>query len=78
MSTAQTEFGKGAEEYKELFDNVKTALSSAIDVDTVKLNGSDRQQFGSMDTRPCSCNEGDEIPCTRDLLLLAILHGNTN
>jgi hypothetical protein len=45
VSNAQTEFGKGAEEYKELFDNVKTMLLNAYEMDTVKLNGSDRHQF---------------------------------
>ena len=41
----QTQFGKGAEEYNELLDDLKTMLLNAYEVDTVKLNGNDRNQF---------------------------------
>ena len=42
---AQTEFGKGAEEYKELYDNLRTVLLNADELETVTLNGSERKQF---------------------------------
>src|SRR5690606_4894472 len=42
---AQTEFGKGAQEYKDLYDNLKSMLLNAYELDTVTLNGSRRNQF---------------------------------
>ena len=40
-----TEFGEGAGEYKELFDNLKTRLLNSEHVTTVKLGGKERNVF---------------------------------
>jgi hypothetical protein len=45
FSQAQTEIGKGAGEYKELFDNLKELLLKSDFVQTVSLNGKERNQF---------------------------------